>query len=140
MVRLLQIWFGPKRFEKGGAVYEKFGVDRFSRFLPFGYWTNRLIRALGAKNFRIINDESSAKIWVVFTMVVEFCHVVAFGLFAWFMVCDLLQADYAGAAWNGLLNLLVNVYPSMVQRYNRIRILQAFKLDLKEMQQWDIQM
>ncbi|GAB3261069.1 glycosyl-4,4'-diaponeurosporenoate acyltransferase CrtO family protein [Arthrobacter pigmenti] len=107
------------------------------RFLPFGYWTNRLIRALGARNFRVVKDEPSAKVWVVFTVVVEFGHTVAFGIFVWFMASD-MQTDYAGAVWNMLLNLLVNVYPAMAQRYNRLRILNAFNLDLKQMPDWDL--
>ena len=134
----MRFWFGPKPFERSGELYERLGVRRFKRFLPFGYHTNRLVRALGAKGFRVVGDEKSAMAWVLFTVVVEALHSLAFAAFATFMVLDLLGREYGEAAVNLLLNLLVNVYPVMAQRYTRIRLLKAFRLDLEDAGRWNI--
>lgn len=138
MGTLLQLWFGPKPFERSGELYERLGVRRFKRFLPFGYHTNRLVRALGARGFKVVGDEKSAMVWVLFTMVVEALHTLAFAAFSTFMVLDLLGGEYGRAVANLLLNLLVNVYPVMAQRYTRIRLLRAFRLDLGDAGRWEI--
>ena len=138
MGQLLHRWFGPKTFERGGSLYEKLGVRRFNRFLPFGYYTNLLVRALLYPGFRIVSDRKSAKVWVLFTVVAEAFHTLAFAVFLAIMASDILGGEYAKAALNVLLNLMVNVYPAMAQRYNRIRLLRAFRLDLRDAGHWQI--
>lgn len=135
---LLRFWFGPKTFERSGELYERLGVRGFKRFLPFGYHANRLVRALGARGFRVVKDERSAMAWVLFTMVAEALHTLAFAAFSAFMVLDLLVGEYGEAAVNLLLNLSVNAYPVMAQRYTRIRLLKAFRLDLGDAGRWEI--
>lgn len=135
---LLEFWFTPKPFERSGALYERLGVRRFKRFVPFGDHTNRLLRVLFAPGFRIVSGAESARAWVLFTVLAEGFHVLLFALFVAFTVPNLLLGEYARAAWELLANLLVNVYPAMVQRYNRIRLLRAFGLDLKDAHRWDL--
>ena len=48
-----------------------------------------------------------------------------------FMVRALARGDFADAASILLLNLVINVYPTMVQRYNRGRILRVLKQDTR---------
>lgn len=134
----MRFWFGPKPFERSGELYERLGVRRFKRFLPFGYHTNRLIRALGAERFRVVGDEKSAMAWVLFTMVAEALHTLAFVAFSALMVLDLLGGEYGRAAGTLLLNLLVNAYPVMAQRHTRIRLLRAFRLELEDAGRWEI--
>lgn len=135
---MLDLWFGPKPFEYSGALYERLGVRTFKKFVPFGDYTNRLVRSLLASNFKIVSNISSAMVWVLFTVLVEAFHTLVFIVFAAFMVSNLLDQEYAKAVANLAVNLMVNVYPIIVQRYNRIRLLRAFRLNLKNVSQWDI--
>jgi hypothetical protein len=49
-------------------------------------------------------------------------HVLVFGLVCLFAVYALLRGWLAGAGWLMLFNLLINGYPVLLQRYNRIKL------------------
>lgn len=129
---LPQLWFGPKPFERSCGLHERLGVRGFKRFVPFGDPANRLVRALFFPDFGIVSGVRSARAWVLFTVPAGGFHVLLAALFVAFTVPNLLSDEYARAAWELLANLIVNVYPAMVQRYNRIRLLGAFGPDLED--------
>jgi hypothetical protein len=68
---------------------------------------------------------------VFFTGFVGAGHTAFGGVMAVFMVRDLARGDLAGAASILLQNLVINVYPVMVQRYNRARILRALNQETR---------
>ena len=52
-------YFRPKSFEKNGKIYEKMGIRTFKKFLPFGDYTNRLIRKFAPKHRLVDSSEKS---------------------------------------------------------------------------------
>ena len=134
MVRkaLLRLWctyFNAGAWEANGRVYERLGVRHVSKVLLGGYYTNAAVSRLRGRKHRMIRGKRSAYEWLIFTVVVELGH----GIF--FLVMLAMSVRYA---WTGrwddvatttVLNLIVNVVPIMVQRYNRARLLRAFDLD-----------
>ena len=102
----LDFYFTPKFFEKSGRIYELLGVRIFKKFLPT--YGDYMLRLTG---IRLINNGSTEtlKDYETATKIFEMIHLVFCLLYICFSVSI-------------LLNLMINIYPIMVQRYNRARI------------------
>ena len=77
-----KLLFGFK-FEKESTVYEKLGVRIFKRFVPIGDYWIRLFNIVFSKNFRLLKSKENAIVWVLFTIAVEFLHLVGFVVMTW---------------------------------------------------------
>jgi len=124
-------YFDPAAWEKSGAVYRRLGVHRFRHLLLNGRYPNRLVSFARRRPYRVITGRQSAGLWLLFTVFVEAGHTFFGGVMAVFMVRALARGDLAAAASILLQNLVINVYPVMVQRYNRGRILRVLKQDTR---------
>jgi hypothetical protein len=124
-------YFDPAAWEKSGAVYRRLGVHLFRHLLLNGRYLNRLMSLVRRRPYRVIRGRQSAGEWLLFTVFVEAGHTFFGGVMAVFMVRALARGDFADAASILLLNLVINVYPTMVQRYNRGRILRVLKQDTR---------
>ncbi len=118
---VLDLYFKPKSFEKSGRVYEALGVRRFKKFMFNGDYMNALLRKANP-NHKLIKDKSSARSWEMFTRIYESVHVGIGSLMLSRIIDRLADGDYEGAAINTAINTVINVYPIMLQRYNRARI------------------
>lgn len=107
-------YFRPRDFElrDNGAVYRRLGARFYKKIVPSsGEWVSRLrgidrlkVRDAGTRRGALLMYEEQTRKW-------EWGHLIsAFCLQLW--VCT-------------AINLVVNVYPIMVQRYNRARIARA---------------
>lgn len=116
-------WFDPKSFEKNPEVYEKLGVKTFKKYVPTGGdLVVNFMRRHGGSG--VIDDGSinSLRNYEKFTRIYETIHLVFFGVVA-ATIGSQLQAGYIEtAAFIAGINTLVNVYPIMLQRYNRSRL------------------
>ncbi|HYG40322.1 MAG TPA: hypothetical protein VD908_16955 [Cytophagales bacterium] len=131
MLKKLFYGFG---FEAEGEFYKKFGVHKFKKIVPFGdYWLS-LYNYFFSQQLRLISNQRSAEVWVIFTLSVEILHLLGLIIMLYFMVDSLEQNDYSGFIKTTLINVLINLYPLFVQRYNRLRILKIFKLTLQDLQ------
>ncbi|MFL5381853.1 MAG: hypothetical protein ACJ8GN_05000 [Longimicrobiaceae bacterium] len=124
-------YFEPAAWEKDGAVYRRLGVHRFRHLLLNGRYLNRLVSFVRRRPYRVISGRQSAGSWLLFTLFVEAGHTFFGGVMAVFMVRALARGDLAAAASILLQNLVINVYPVMVQRYNRGRILRVLNQDTR---------
>jgi hypothetical protein len=107
---ILNLYFSPKSFEKNRKLYRLLGVHIFKKFLPTG--GDYVVRYA---KIRMIPDSSAEALeaYERCTRVYETIHVIFFFLYI-FLPSSFLS--------NLLLNLVINVYPIMTQRYNRARI------------------
>ena len=124
-------YFDPAAWERSGAVYRRLGVHRFRHLLLNGRYLNRLVSFVRRRPYRVITGRQSAGSWVLFTVFVEAGHTAFGGVMAFFMMRALARGDFAAAASILLQNLVINIYPAMVQRYNRGRILRVLKQDTR---------
>ncbi|MBI2547225.1 MAG: hypothetical protein HYW23_02150 [Candidatus Aenigmarchaeota archaeon] len=122
-------YFKPKSFERSGKVYEALGVRKFKKIMFNGDYMNALLRKYNP-NHKLIRNEGSAKSWEMFTRIYEGIHVGFGSLMLSGMVDRLANGDYDGAAIIAAINTVVNIYPIMLQRYNRARIYKV--LDRKQ--------
>jgi hypothetical protein len=108
-------------FEQTGKCYVSLGVVFFRWFAPDGDFANRWERRKNA-DFRVIRGRRSAADFVVRTEQSERGHLVLLAL-------GIASAAWAWSiGWNGwavylsIGNVVVNVYPILLQRYTRSRL------------------
>ncbi|QNF32686.1 hypothetical protein HUW51_08065 [Adhaeribacter swui] len=119
-------YFDAFRFEKEGKIYEKLGVHWYRKLLVFIGWEK-----LNRKNNPVEKSASALFQLERATRASEFGHLVIAVLVLLVSVVVSFKYSVLEASWLILLNLLFNVYPIMVQRYNRPRLrraIQRFKL------------
>lgn len=118
---LPRAYFEVHRFERSGKVYEALGVLLFRRLAPDGDWANRWERRANPR-YRLIRGRRSAAEFVARTEQSERGHIVLLALgtvsaaFAWSL------GWHGWAVYLSVGNLVVNVYPVLLQRYTRARI------------------
>ena len=117
----MDLYFKPKSFERSGRVYEALGVRKFKKFMFNGDYMNALLRKSNP-NHKLIGDKSSIMGWEMFTRIYEGFHVGVGSLMLSGMINRLADSDYKSVAVNAAINAFVNIYPIMLQRYNRARI------------------
>jgi len=115
------VYFEVQRFERTGRVYESLGVLLFRQFAPNGDLANRWERRKDPY-FRVIRGRRSVADFLLRTEQSERGHLVLFAL-------GIASAAWAlGIGWHGwaiylsLGNIVVNVYPILLQRYTRNRL------------------
>ena len=114
-------WYSVHRFEANGRFYEGLGVKAIRALVSNGDLINRFVRrrfpgyrvyAFAKRIDKVTKDGRSN----------ELSHLISFGgglvvaVYAW----RIGWTDWA--VWLTLANLLVNLYPVLVQRYTRARI------------------
>jgi len=109
-------WYWKPRGPESDELYESLGTRFFSDYCPnmgakFSI-TRPLVRGKGIEG---------CKDRIVQSKILEGVHWGGFGYFAYSALNNLANENYVGAAVDSVLNLLVNVYPIMSQRYNRHR-------------------
>jgi hypothetical protein len=115
---LPQGYYHIQPFERTGHMYERLGVRLFKRLVRRGplamfsptlrFPKDRTIVAL-----RHLDDEMRKA---------ETGHVCIFMLMLLFISAALLRGWFDAAGWMLLFNVIINAYPVMLQRYNRIKL------------------
>ena len=120
-------------FERETDLYERIGVRGFKKIVPLGDFWIMLYNKLFSKRLRIINSKKDAIVWFIFTFSVELLHFIGFIITLWFTIQSVINADYYKVLKLTGINVIVNLYPIIIQRYNRIRILEIFKITLSDL-------
>lgn len=84
---------------------------------------NALVGALRGRPYRPFHGTGWLRRWLWFGKVVETGHSL---LGVWMLVgaaTSLVDGDVRSAALTSLINVVANLYPVFVQRYNRARLL-----------------
>ncbi|HET9424512.1 MAG TPA: hypothetical protein VFO55_04000 [Gemmatimonadaceae bacterium] len=115
-------------WEGTGRIYERLGIRRVGRFMIGGYYTSATLSRLRGRPYRTFRGRRAAQEWLVFTLVAELGHGVFFLVMLWLAIREALKGDWRDMAITTLINLVVNVIPIMVQRYNRARIVSTLGL------------
>jgi hypothetical protein len=114
-------YFTVRRFEQTGRIYESLGVRLFRQCAPDGDLANRWERRADPR-YRVIRGRRCAERFVERTERSERGHLVL-------LMLGIVSAVYAwNIGWHGWAvymsagNVLVNVYPMLLQRYTRSRL------------------
>jgi hypothetical protein len=117
MNKLVNNYLKPKSWENDGQFYVNLGVKYFFKITPFEI--RRWLTGKGAK--RIKNRKEMEKYYRE-TILAELTHLASFI----FVLAVSLYIGFTGGLWMAitinLLNVLANLYPIFLMRYNRFRI------------------
>lgn len=129
---LLACWrsyFRPREWEGDGTLYERVGVRGIKELYFGGRYMNALVGLLRGRRYRPFRGPGWPLAWLRFTVGVEIGHSLVFVYMSATAAGKLATGDWWGAGLALGVNVLVNVYPVLIQRYNRIRLLRLFDLD-----------
>jgi len=131
---LLSKYYSGSKFEKELTFYKRIGVILFKKIVPTGgdFWI-KIINKRRKKKFRVIKNREDAIAWTIFTIIVEGLHGLGFLIMNYFIIKVLLNQRWETGMFLIVLNILINIYPIFIQRYNRIRMIQIFGIELKEL-------
>ena len=109
-------YYDIKSFERTGQVYEHLGVPLFKKLVRRGPL------AIFSPTLRFPKDKTIAALQHLDHEMrkAEAGHVVIFLLMLVFISYALLNGWFDAVGWMLLFNVLINGYPIMLQRYNRI--------------------
>lgn len=122
--KLSDWYFQPKFFEKRGKLYEALGIKWFQKYCPTGgsYWTKRgLPSMIEGRKTENLED------FIGLTKMLECVHCGFLPLYVASTTILLTENYYVGAGIGAVLNLGVNIYPIMSQRYNRNKATQLLE-------------
>lgn len=114
-LKLNSPYFEEKLWEKNGKIYRYFGVDVYRKLLVWAGW-EKIVRS---KN-KFERNLSSIKEIELKTRDSELGHLVIAIIV--FITAFLTANSLWEARWFIITNLLLNIYPIMLQRYNRPRL------------------
>jgi hypothetical protein len=125
--KVTDLWFDPKSFENE-EMYEKLGIRTFKKYIPTGEVTSKLVWKLTHENAFIGgSSERDLRNFEKFTRIYEAIHLSFLPIVAASIGISLSKGDLGSAAFTAAINILVNVYPILLQRYNRLRLYKAIE-------------
>lgn len=116
-------YFREKNWERKGITYERLGINIFRKLLVMVGWEklNKKDNPV-AKNLKALNHLENR------TRQSEFGHVIIFFIVLGFNIFVAVQYGFLASIWLLILNILLNLYPVFLQRYNRPRLQRAIEL------------
>jgi hypothetical protein len=111
-------YYDIQAFERTGQVYERLGIRLFKRLVrrgPLSIFspTLRFPKEKTISALRHLDDEMRKA---------ETGHVFIFMLMLLFSSYALLRGWFDAVGWMLVFNVIINGYPIMLQRYNRIKL------------------
>ncbi len=119
--KIQNYYFEPKSFETL-SFYERIGVRVFKKFLPT--MGDYLIRLTG---YHCVEGKRDIKLMELISRLYELTHLIIFIIITISIINSIINHDLKNALSLFLINIVVNLYPIMTQRYNRIRLLRIIK-------------
>jgi hypothetical protein len=109
-------YYGHSAWERGGVTYEQLGVRFFKRLVRRGPLS------IFSRKLRLPKDNATAALWQLDQLMrrAEAIHVFSFLAICSVIGYSVLRKRLDAAGWLLLFNSMLNVYPIMLQRYNRI--------------------
>ncbi len=130
---MLRKLFNGFEFEKDTNLYKKIGVTFFKKVVPtLGDFWIRLYNKYSSKNVRFIKNRKSAIAWTRITIFIESIHILSFWVINYGIVNNLTNQNWTKAFIFIIINILINLYPILTQRYNRIRMVHIFSININE--------
>lgn len=116
-------YFREKPWERNGKTYERLGINFYRKMLVVLGWEklNKKDNPV-AKNLEALNHLEYR------TRQSEFGHLIIFFIVLGFNIFVAVQSGISASLWLLVLNVLLNLYPIFLQRYNRPRLQRVIAL------------
>lgn len=127
--KLQSSYFNTRPWEVGGKVYERLGINLFRKLLVWVGWEKlgKATKPVGKGAETLANLHYRTKID-------ELGHLIILIIVSVFTVVVAVRFGWAKAMPLLVSNILLNLYPMMLQRYNRPRIQGAMALSRRKLQ------
>lgn len=125
MNKILHSYLSPKKWEKEGELYQKIGTLYFLKITPF-----ELRKLITGKNTHTIKSQASIPVYFRGTILAEYTHILSFIFVSAVCIYFLLAEGQWVAVLVFSVNILLNLYPVLLMRYNRFRIAKVLGKDL----------
>lgn len=116
-------YYKEKEWEHRGKIYELLGINIFRKLLLWVGWEK-----LNKKSNPIEKNTKSLSHLHYRTKQSELGHIIIFIIVLGFTVFVALQYGIRESLWLLVLNIVLNLYPIFLQRYNRHRYVRALHL------------
>ncbi|TCD01201.1 glycosyl-4,4'-diaponeurosporenoate acyltransferase CrtO family protein [Pedobacter psychroterrae] len=120
---LTSTYFNEKSWERRGKIYEQLGVNFFRKLLVLIGW-EKVIR----KSFPIAHNSKALENLHYQTKKSELEHLIILIIVLGFNIFVAIKFGVVKSLSLLILNVLLNLYPVLLQRYNRPRIERAMNL------------
>lgn len=107
-------YFDPTSIERNGAIHSALRTRRFRQFVAGGRFWQRL-----GISKRQAWDSSSIARYIEQSKVLEIAHVASFAFLSLITAYFVLDHYWIGVAVLVIVNVLANLYPILVTRFNR---------------------
>ncbi|WP_285009686.1 hypothetical protein [Pedobacter faecalis] len=118
--KLTSTYYEQKAWEQKGRIYEYIGINFYRKLLVWVGWEKLTRKTLPIEN----NTEALTRLYRQ-TKISERDHAVIFMIVLGFNVYVALIFGFSKSLSLLILNILLNLYPIFLQRYNRPRIKRA---------------
>jgi len=115
-------FFNSHRIEKEGKVYKRLGVHYFRKLLLLSGWEKSRIKETPIRKSLIILEYYEYR-----TRASEFGHSIIAIIIIFISLYVCIVYSYRETIWLIILNIFMNIYPIMTQRYNRPRVRRVIK-------------
>lgn len=115
-------YYDVKAWESNGSIYKWFGVNAFRKLMVWVGW-EKMRRAVSP----VKKDIKALKLLEYNTRHSELGHLVIFFIVLGFTFLVAFRHGFKESLWLISLNVILNVYPILVQRYNRPRFQKAIQ-------------
>lgn len=116
-------YYYGRKWERKGKIYEKFGINFFRRMLVWIGWEK-----LNKKANPVRKDIAALQHLYNQTKKSELGHLIILVIVFGFNLFVAFKYGIKSSLWLLALNILLNLYPIFLQRYNRPRIRRAINL------------
>ncbi|MBE9584138.1 hypothetical protein IM792_06740 [Mucilaginibacter sp. JRF] len=116
-------YYNAKQWERGGKVYEQLGINFYRKLLVIIGWEK-----LNKKNNPVAKGTQTLINLHHQTKKAELGHLIILFIVTGFNVFVALKFGFVKSLSLLILNVLFNLYPIFLQRYNRPRIARAISL------------
>lgn len=116
-------YYTERNWEADGKLYERLGINVFRKLLVWVGWEKL------NKKSNPITKSTKALIQLHYrSKQSEFGHIIILITVLGFTVFVALEFGFVESLWLLFLNILLNLYPILLQRYNRPRLARAILL------------
>jgi len=115
-------YFNCHSFEEKGKIYKYFGVHFFRKLLVLSGWERSRKKENPIRKSMILLEYYEFR-----TRASEFGHTIIAIIIALISVYVCIEHSFKESIWLIFFNIFMNLYPIMVQRYNRPRVRRVIK-------------
>ncbi len=116
-------YFKEQNWEQKGKIYEQLGIHFFRKLLVIVGWEK-----LNKKENPVKNNLAALVHLEYRTKQSELGHLIIFFIVGGFAIYVAIRYSFSASAWLIFLNLLLNFYPILLQRYNRPKLQRAIQI------------